>query len=407
MSTTLETLHPFAIAQGLIDRAVQRLGLPPQVYEVLKEPQRVLRVAVPVQMDNGRVKTFPGYRVLHTDVIGPGTGGVRFHPQISVDDVKALAILTTFQCAVLGLPYGGAQGGVMCDPAQLSEGEMERLARGYLRAITPVTGPHLDVPGPDHGTSSCIGGYLLDEYHRLHARHAPGAATGKPRVVGGSHGQLSAAGRGCAIAVREAARRIGLPLQGARVALQGAGRAGLRAARDLQALGCRVVGVADHDGGRYDAQGIDLDAPQGQGEPIAAEQVLGLDVDVLVLSQAVRPITAAAAMGIRAKIVVEAVDSVTTPPATALLSERGIVLVPDVVASAGGLVVSYFEWVQNTMNFYWPEAEVNEKLERMMTSSFDEVWTLRSEYATSLREAAYLAGVRRLAGAMAARGWLE
>ncbi|MDA8343960.1 MAG: Glu/Leu/Phe/Val dehydrogenase [Thermaerobacter sp.] len=419
MATTLETLNPFATAQSQIARAVERLGLSSQVYEMLKEPQRVLSVAVPVRMDSGRLQTFQGFRAQHTDVIGPGKGGVRFHPAVNIDEVKALAIWMTFKCAVLGLPYGGAKGGVVCDPSLLSEGEMERLARGYMRAISPMVGPDLDIPAPDVNTSAKIMGYMLDEYRRLHARNAPGVITGKPLVLGGSPGRPGATGRGCAIVVREAASRIGLPLKGAKVAVQGFGNVGSHTAQQLQDLGCRIVGVTDVRGGAYDPLGLDLDALSRhteahgtvQGLPGAQEitsaQLFALDVDILVPAALENQITASAALSIRAKIVAEAANGPTTPQAAALLSERGILVIPDILASAGGVTVSYFEWVQNTMNFYWSEAEVNEKLERMMVSAFEEIWTMSSEYATSLREAAYLAGVRRLAGAMAARGWLE
>ncbi len=418
MSTSLETLNPFRIAQDQIAGAVERLGLPSSVYEFLKEPQRVFSVSIPVRMDDGRLQTFVGLRAQHTDVIGPTKGGVRFHPAVDLDEVKALSIWMTFKCAVLGLPYGGAKGGVICDPQLLSAKEMERLARGYIRAIDPVIGPDIDIPAPDINTNSRLMGYMLDEYRSLHGRNAPGVVTGKPLELGGSRGRISATGRGCAIVVREAADRIGLSLKGARVAVQGFGNVGSHVVRSLQALGCKVVAVADIRGGAYNPDGLDIDelarhaAEHGSvagmpgTENITPEQFFSLDVEILVPAALENQITAPVAAQIRAQIVAGAANGPTTPRAAALLAARGVLVIPDILASAGGVTVSYFEWVQNTMNFYWPEEEVHEKLERMMVSAFNEIWAMRGEHVTTLRDAAYLAGVRRLAAAMSARGWI-
>lgn len=418
MTTSLETQNPVEIAQGQIRRAVERLGLPLQVYEILKEPQRVLTVSVPVHMDDGRLQSFLGFRAQHTDVIGPGKGGVRFHPSVDIEEVKALSIWMTFKCAVLGLPYGGAKGGVVCDPGALSARELEQLSRGYIRAIASVIGPDIDIPAPDLNTNPAVMGHMLDEYARLRGRSAPGVITGKPVVLGGSRGRAAATGRGCAIVVREAARRIALPLAGARVAVQGFGNVGANAALALQELGCKVVGVVDALGGAVNANGLDIESLQrhvgergtvrgaaGSSE-ISSRDLFGLDVDILVPAAIENQITSAVARRVRAKIVAEAANGPTTPEGAAVLAERGILVIPDLLASAGGVTVSYFEWVQNTMNFYWPEAEVHEKLETMMVRAFEELWTLRGEHDTSLREAAYLVGVRRLADAMAARGWV-
>lgn len=418
MSTiSLETLNPLDVAQAQVRAAVERLSLGPDVYEILHQPQRVLSVSIPVRMDDGSLRSFQGFRSQHTDVIGPGKGGVRFHPSVTLDEVKALSIWMTCKCAVLGLPYGGAKGGVVCDPGLMSAREREELARGYIRAVAPVIGPDLDIPAPDVNTNAQLMGYMLDEYDRMRGRNVPGLITGKPVVLGGSLGRGSATGQGCAIVIREAAARLGLELRGMRVVIQGFGNVGSHSAAILGAMGCTVVGVVDALGGAYAEQGIDVAAlarhVAASGTvagmpgttPISSEQLFVLDVDIVVPAALENQITREVARAMTAKIVAEAANGPTTPEAAAVLQERGVLVVPDVLASAGGVTVSYFEWVQNTMGYYWTEAEVADRLERMMVQSFTAVWEMRERHAVPMREAAFMVGVQRLADAMAARGW--
>jgi glutamate dehydrogenase len=414
-----ETLNPFHIAQRQIQDAVTRLNLPQDVYELLKEPVRVLTVSIPVRMDSGETRTFIGYRSQHTDVIGPTKGGVRFHPEVTLDEVKALSIWMTVKCAVLGLPYGGGKGGVICDPTAMSWKEVEQLSRGYIRAIASIVGPERDIPAPDVNTNSRIMGFMLDEYDRLRGQNTPGLLTGKPVVLGGSQGRGEATGRGCAVVVREAAKRMGLQLEGARVALQGFGNVGSHAAAILAQMGCRIVGVVDARGGAYNPEGMDVEALRRWvaenrtvggfpgSTPITSAELFRLDCDILVPAALENQITADVAADVKAVLVAEAANGPTTPEASEILFERGIVVIPDVLASAGGVTVSYFEWVQNLMNYYWPVEEVNEKLERMMVTAFDHLWRMREEHGINLRQAAFTYGIKRVAEAMVARGWVE
>lgn len=416
-TSTLETLNPLDVARGQIRAAVERLSLGADVFEILKEPQRVMQVSIPVHMDDGTLRCFTGYRAQHTNVIGPGKGGVRFHPDVTLDEVQALSIWMTFKCAVLGLPYGGAKGGVICDPAALSAREREELARGYIRAIAPIIGPDQDIPAPDVNTNAQVMGHMLDEYDRLRGHNVPGLITGKPLVLGGSVGRGSATGRGCAIVVREAADRLGLKLSGLRVAIQGFGNVGSHTAAILSELGCSVVAVVDARGGAYCVQGIDIAAlsqhVKNSGtvggmpgtEPITSAALFALDVDIVVPAAIENQITVEVARRIRARIVAEAANGPTTPEAARILDQRGVLVIPDILASAGGVTVSYFEWVQNTMGYYWTGDEVAEKLERLMVQSFRSVWAMRLRHGCTMREAAFMVGVERVAAAMAARGW--
>jgi len=413
-----ETLNPFQSAQMLIGNACLDLGLPQAVYEYLKEPARVLIVSIPVRMDNGEIRTFIGYRSQHTDVIGPTKGGVRFHPQVDLDEVKALSMWMTIKCGVLGLPYGGAKGGVVCDPSQLSRRELEALARGYIRAIAQMVGPEKDIPAPDVNTNPQVMGWMMDEYSKLRGFNAPGLVTGKPMILGGSAGRAEATGRGVVICAREAMRRLGRSLRGATAAVQGFGNVGSNAARLLYEEGAKVVGISDVRGGVYNPDGIDvyraLEWAREHGtvaglpgtQPIGSADVLYLPVDVLIPAALENVITLENADRIQARIIVEAANGPTTPEAARRLTERGIFQVPDILANAGGVTVSYFEWVQNLQNYYWPEEEVLEKLERMMVSAFNTVYKVHEQRGVSMRRAAYMVAVKRLADAMQARGWI-
>ncbi|BDG60796.1 Glu/Leu/Phe/Val family dehydrogenase [Caldinitratiruptor microaerophilus] len=413
-----EAQSPLEAVQRLIRAACEDLGLPPAVYEYLKEPARVLVVNIPVRMDSGEVRTFTGYRSQHTDVVGPTKGGVRFHPAVTLDEVKALSMWMTMKCAVLGLPYGGAKGGVVCEPRTLSRSELEGLARGYIRAVAGFVGPERDIPAPDVNTNAEIMGWMLDEYSSLRGVVTPALITGKPEVLGGSAGRTGATGRGVVITIREAADRLGLDLRGATAAIQGFGNVGSHTARYLQELGVRVVAISDVRGGVHRRDGIDVEAAiehtRRYGsvvglpgtDPIGSDEVLYLPVDILVPAALENQITMANVDQVSARIVCEAANGPTTPEASEALVQRGTFVIPDILANAGGVTVSYFEWVQNLQNFYWPEDEVEARLEDMMVRAFNTVYKVHAQRGVSMRRAAYMVALKRLADAMAARGWL-
>lgn len=413
-----ETLNPFAIAQLLIRNATRELGLPMAVYEYLKEPERILTVSIPIRLENGEVKSFIGFRAQHSDVIGPCKGGVRFHPAVSLDEVKALSMWMTFKCAVLGLPFGGGKGGVICDPSELTKHDLENLSRGYIRELADFIGPDRDIPAPDVNTNPQIMGWMMDEYSKIKGHNAPGLITGKPMVLGGSAGRGAATGRGVVINIREAARRCGLELRGAKAAIQGFGNVGSHTAAFLDQAGVRIVAIVDVHGGAYSPIGIHIPEAVSyyrehgtvKGMPgtenIDTNALLGLDVDILVPAALENQLTLTNADRVQAKIVAEAANGPTTPEASRILAEKGILVIPDILCNAGGVTVSYFEWVQNMQNYYWSEEEVNQKLEAMMVSSFDAVYKVHDQRKVSMRQAAYMVAIKRLADAMAARGWI-
>lgn len=415
----METLNPLESAQQQIKRAVDLLALDPAVYEILKEPTRVLSVSIPVRMDDGHVKTFIGYRAQHTDVVGPAKGGVRFHPDVTMDEVKALSMWMTIKCAVLGLPYGGGKGGVVCDPREMSDRELQHLSRAYIQAIAEFVGPEKDIPAPDVNTNPRVMGWMMDEYSRIKGYNAPGLITGKPMVLGGSAGRGEATGRGAVITVREAARRLGLNLKGATAAVQGFGNVGSNTAKLLHHMGVKVVAINDVMGGAYNATGIHIPealeysrahktvAGMPGTTPLTSDQLLTLDVDILVPAALENQVNMNNVAGIKAKIVCEAANGPTTPEASRVLEEKGIFIIPDILANAGGVTVSYFEWVQNMMHYYWSEEEVNDKLERMMVTAFNHVFAMKESRGVDMRDAAYMVAIERVAEAMAARGWIS
>ncbi|HEY8449914.1 MAG TPA: Glu/Leu/Phe/Val dehydrogenase [Bacillota bacterium] len=411
-------VDPLEAARELVARGVELLGLDRSVYELLKEPMHFVEVSLPVRMDDGQIRVFTGYRSQHNNALGPFKGGIRFHPQVTPNEVKALSIWMTFKCSLLGLPFGGGKGGVICDPHELSVAELERLSRAYIRALAPMLGPGRDIPAPDVYTNPQIMAWMADEYSRLEHQNAFGVITGKPLIIGGSLGRDSATARGCVITIREAAARLGLDLRGATVAIQGFGNAGNDTARFLSELGARIVAVADSRGGVYNPAGIDVAALQEHkrqtgsvagfvGSPVDSRELLELPVDVLVPAALENQITEANAHRIRARIVAEAANGPTTPAADAILAERGVFVIPDILANAGGVTVSYFEWVQNLSSFYWTASEVETRLEAMMVRAFDEVYRTHQSRGVKMRDAAYLVAVRRLAEAMKVRGWLS
>ncbi|WP_341282852.1 Glu/Leu/Phe/Val dehydrogenase [Paenibacillus sp. FSL H8-0537] len=412
-----ETLNPYKIAQQQIDTAVAHLRLPEHVTQILKHPMRVLSVNFPVRMDDGSVQVFEGYRSQHNDAIGPTKGGIRFHPDVTLDEVKALSMWMSFKCGVVGLPYGGGKGGVICDPRKMSKGELERVSRAFMEAIADFVGPDKDIPAPDVYTTPQIMGWMMDTYSKMKGRYSPGVITGKPLIIGGSKGRNEATAQGCVYTILAALQDKHLPVQNATAAVQGFGNAGRIAARLLSEAGCKIVAISDSRGGIYDPNGLDIDKisdlkdnasilDYGESFVISNEALLELDVDILVPAALENVITAANADRIQAKIIAEAANGPTTPEADRVLFQKGIVVIPDVLANAGGVTVSYFEWVQNLMNYYWSEAEVLEKLETNMIQSYVAVRDLAKEHSTDLRTAAYMISIKRIAAAMEARGWV-
>lgn len=413
------SLNPFLRAQQSFKEAVETLGLEPAVYEILKQPMRTFEVAVPVVRDDGTLQVFPGYRVQHNDALGPTKGGLRFHPDVNVDEVKALAMWMSVKCALLGLPYGGGKGGVACDVDQLSEGEIERLSREYIRAVNLVIGPDKDIPAPDVSTNPQIMGWMVDEYSRIRGENTFGLITGKPLVIGGSQGRVEATGRGLVFATRQLATELGMDFSKARVAVQGFGNVGSVAATIAFRMGASIVAISDKDGGLYNPAGIDMDdlleykkvnrnlLGYSKAEPISNQALLELPVDILFPAALENQITADNAANIRAKIVGEGANGPTTPEADAILFDNGVMVVPDVLGNAGGVTVSYFEWVQNQSRFYWTEQEVNARLEEYMARAISEMHRMHERFGVTLRKAAYLVATDRLAQAMRVRGWLK
>ncbi|AEJ41656.1 glutamate dehydrogenase (NAD) [Sulfobacillus acidophilus TPY] len=413
------SLNPYVRAQQSFKEAVETLGLEPAVYEILKQPMRTFEVAVPFIRDDGNLQVFTGYRVQHNDALGPTKGGLRFHPNVNLDEVKALAMWMTVKCALLELPYGGGKGGIACDVDQLSEREIERLSREYIRAINLVIGPDKDIPAPDVSTNPQIMAWMVDEYSRIRGENTFGLITGKPLVIGGSRGRVEATGRGLVFATRQLAKELGIEFEKARVAVQGFGNVGSVAAAISHELGATVVAVSDKDGGLYNAGGINIPdlleykrthrALKGypKAEPISNQELLELPVDILFPAALENQITADNAKNIRAKIVGEGANGPTTPEADAILFDKGVMVVPDVLGNAGGVTVSYFEWVQNQTRFYWSEEEVNHRLEEYMSRAMAEMHRMHERYGVTLRKAAYLVATERVASAMRVRGWLK
>lgn len=412
-----ESLNLFYSTQKVIKQALTKLGYKEDMYELLKEPLRLLTVRIPVRMDDGTVKIFTGYRSQHNDAVGPTKGGVRFHPEVNEEEVKALSIWMSLKCGITNLPYGGGKGGIICDPKNMSFRELERLSRGYVRAISQVVGPTKDIPAPDVYTNSQIMAWMMDEYSRLREFDSPGFITGKPLVLGGSQGRETATARGVTICIHEAVKKKGIELKGARVVIQGFGNAGSYLAKFMHDAGAKVVGVSDVYGGIYDPNGLDinylLDRRDSFGtfsklfeNTITNQELLELDCDILVPAAISNQITAKNAHNIKASIVVEAANGPTTLEATNILTERGILLVPDILASAGGVTVSYFEWVQNNQGYYWSEEEVEEKLTKVMVRSFENIYQTAQAHKVDMRLAAYMTGIKKIAEASQFRGWV-
>jgi glutamate dehydrogenase len=413
-----KTLNPFEIAQRQIKTACDKLGAEPAVYEILKNPLRVLEVSIPVKMDDGSIKTFKGFRSQHNDAPGPTKGGIRFHPDVSRDEVKALSTWMTFKCGVIGLPYGGGKGGIIVDPNELSQGELERLSRGYARAVAFFVGDKKDIPAPDVNTNGQIMSWMVDEISKIRGYNEPGVMTGKPVEFGGSLARTEATGYGVAIMAKQAADKIGLDVKGATVAIQGFGNVGSYAGLYIEEMGAKVIAVSDFSCCIINEDGLDIkDLVEytkenkhvkgfpGATKEVDRDEVLVMDVDMLFPCALENQITSKNVDDVKAKIVCEGANGPTTPEADKVLFEKGIVLVPDILANAGGVTVSYFEWVQNLMNYYWTFEEVQEKQKALMHKSFEEIWQLKEEHEVDMRTAAYMMSIKRIATAMKLRGW--
>jgi glutamate dehydrogenase (NAD(P)+) len=399
-----------------LDGAAARLRLDPAIHARLAACQRELTVHFPVKLDDGSVRVFTGYRVQHSLARGPAKGGLRYSPAVSLDEVRALAMWMTWKCAVVGLPYGGAKGGVICDPKALSSGELERLTRRFATELAILVSPDKDIPAPDVGTDSRVMAWFMDTYSMHMGHSAPGVVTGKPVSIGGSEGRIEATGRGAAFCTRWAAERLGLALAGGTVVVQGFGNVGSAAARLLYEVGCKVVAVSDAGGGVYNPAGLDVRAlrlyVQEHGaiagfpgaSAVTNAELLELPCDVLVPAAVEGQITEHNAGRLRCKLIAEGANGPTTPDADAILAARGITVVPDILCNAGGVIVSYFEWVQDLQNFFWAEDEVNVRLRRILGKAFDALWERAEAAGQSLRDAALDLAVTRVAEALTARG---
>ena len=412
-------LNPFAIAQRQLDMAADKLGLDPATHQLLRWPQKELIVTIPVLMDDGKFRIFRGYRVQYNCARGPNKGGIRWHPDETIDTVRALAAWMTWKTSVVDIPLGGGKGGVTCNPKGMSEGEKQRLARAYIRAVAGMLSVSKDVPAPDVYTTPQIMAWMMDEYEAIVGHHHPGVITGKPIPLGGSEGRGDATARGGISVTREAAKALGLDLQGKTMAIQGFGNAGQYAALlGHELLGLRLVAVSDSKGGIYNPKGLDprkavdykLTTGSLQGfpgaDPISNEDLLELDVTVLFPSALENVITPENAGRIKCRISCELANGPTTPEADDILFDKGVFVVPDFLANAGGVTVSYFEQVQNTYNFYWPLGEVHQRLDQKMTKAFHDVHRMYQKEKVHMRQAAYLVAVARVAEACKLRGWV-
>ncbi|HEV8198944.1 MAG TPA: Glu/Leu/Phe/Val dehydrogenase [Candidatus Polarisedimenticolia bacterium] len=415
-AATKEVLNPFQIAMQQFDTAAGHLKLEPWLYGVLKAPKRQLIVSVPTKMDDGSIHVFEGYRVQHSMARGPAKGGIRYHPQVTLDEVKALASWMTWKCATVGIPYGGGKGGIVCDPKNMSQRELENMTRRYASEISVIIGPERDIPAPDVYTNAQTMAWIMDTYSMTAGETVLGVVTGKPLPIGGSQGRNEATARGCQFVVREACKEKKITLRGAKVAVQGFGNAGSIAARLLHEDGAVIIAVSDSSGGIHNDKGLDIAAVEAhkgrtgslkgyaEAGSISNEKLLELECDVLVPAALENQITAENAPRVKAKIVAEAANGPTTPTADEILHKNGVFLIPDILANAGGVTVSYFEWVQSLQSFFWEEKQVNEHLEKIMIRSFHEVLGIAKKYDVHMRTAAYILAVGRVAEATRIRG---
>jgi len=404
--------------QKRFDEAVKILGLDEQFANVLRVPDKVVAANIPVTMDDGSIRVFEAYRVVHSAHLGPSKGGIRYSMDVNLDEVKALAAWMTWKCAVVNVPYGGAKGGIKCNPREMSKGELERLTRGYTLAMRNVFGPDKDIPAPDMGTSAQEMAWIVDEYSKIVGQNAWAVVTGKPLVLGGSLGRVEATGRGVMVSTRSAMAKLGLKPTETTCVVQGFGNVGSISAKLIAQLGVKIVGISDVSGGYYNPNGIDVNEAMAYvansnsrslegfkgGDKISNAELLELPCDVLVPAAMEDQITPENADRIKAKLIVEGANGPTTADADAILNKKGILVVPDILANAGGVTVSYFEWVQNRLGYYWTEERVNRRADRVMKQSFDNVYAASEKYGVNMRIAAYIVSIDKVASTLKLRG---
>ena len=405
-------MNPWESQLLTVKKTCELMGLEPAVYEVVSHPKAILKVALPLKMDDGTIKVFEGVRIHHNDARGPTKGGIRYHPNIDLDTEMALAAWMTWKNAVVALPYGGGKGGINCDPKVLSQGELERLTRMFAASIAHFVGVDLDIPAPDVGTNAQIMAWFIDEYYKVTGRITPGVITAKPITLGGSLGRTAATGRGCYFAAVEASKAYGIPIKGAKVSIQGYGNVALYAALNFHDAGAKIVSASDSKGGVYDPKGMDprklLEHKRKTGSvlhfpgsvDISSADPITVDCDILVPSALQNAITAENAGDVKAKLIIEGANGPTVPEADKILDEKGVIVVPDICANAGGVTVSYFEWVQNRQGYYWTEDEVDQRLERVMVKAFHDLKDQSEKYEVPLRAGAYALAIGRVAEAM-------
>jgi len=408
--------NPFEIAMQNFDAAAAKLNLEEDMIQRIKYPQRALIVSVPVHMDNGKLIRFQGFRVQHSTMRGPAKGGVRFHPQVNLDEIKALATWMTWKCAVAGIPYGGGKGGVTCNPKEMSNGELERLTRRYISEIMPIIGPEKDIPAPDVYTNSQTMAWMMDTYSVNVGYAVPGIVTGKPLEIGGSLGRESATARGTVYTIESAAKYLNIDLAKSTCVVQGFGNAGSIAAKLISELGVKVIAVSDSQGGIFNKDGLNIDnvlkhksetdsvIGYPEADDISNDDLLILECDVLIPAALENVITKENAANVKAKIIAEAANGPTTPEADEILEENNVFVIPDILANGGGVTVSYFEWVQNGQNFFWSEEEINNRLRDTMTKSFESVLEIKKKHNAFMRIAANMLGIKRVADAAKLRG---
>ncbi len=410
--------NPFLNAQKQIEKTALKLKLDKKTIDFLKKPMRELKFDVSIKMDNGDIKTFPGFRIQYNWARGPTKGGIRFHPKETIDTVRALSAWMTWKCAIADIPFGGAKGGIICNPKEMSQKELENLSREYIKQIAEFIGPNKDIPAPDVYTNSQTMAWMLDEYEKIVKHHAPGVITGKPLELGGSKGRTKATGFGVAINIREATKVMEIELRGAKIAIQGFGNVGVYTAKSLEKMGAKIIALSDSKGGIYNPNGISVEQAieykQKNGslkglkdtKEISNEELLELECDILVPAALENQITKENANKIKAKIIAEAANGPTTPEADEILHKNNVFVIPDILCNAGGVIVSYFEWVQNITGNYWEEEKIDEKLDEKLTKSFSQMVVTAEKENVDNRTAAYILAIKKVVDAMKLRGWV-
>ncbi|WP_182527851.1 Glu/Leu/Phe/Val family dehydrogenase [Priestia aryabhattai] len=415
---SVELNNPLEEFQETLKEAISYLNYPKEVFEFLKKPMRFLEVSIPVKMDDGTTQIFQGYRAQHNDATGPTKGGIRFHPDVTAEEVKALAGWMSLKCGITDLPYGGAKGGIVCEPRNMSLSELQRLSRGYVRAVSQIVGPTKDIPAPDMYTNSQIMAWMLDEYDHIREFDSPGFITGKPLVLGGSEGRETATSKGVLYTIQLVSEIKNIPITGMRVIIQGFGNVGSYLAEYLHELGAKVVGVSDALGALYDPQGLDIPYLMENrdsfgvvttlyNDTISNQELLEKECDILIPAAIGGVITRENAEHLQCQIVIEAANGPTSKEAIQILDKKGVMVVPDILANSGGVIVSYFEWCQNNQGYYWPAALVDERLKEKMTESFLNIVHTADKFGTNLKVAAYIQGIRKIVEACRLRGWFE